>query len=188
MEERAHSLIIQKIAKHIENDEQITYEWNEEDNSNLNLILLKIYKDNVVDIDEFDRSMFLVNAYIEKIIGIATDLNKTMRKSINIDNLRKLLKNESVLRQTALNNITTKDLEEKAKKYGIKPHHAIKIFNKLKLHSAQQYDNDDDVKKDDDDKKDDNDDFNLHAEQQREGSPPGFPVMQQSLSLDLSVC
>eukprot|EP01084_Bolivina_argentea_P263082 445166_1 len=135
------SFILVEISKNIQNND-VKYEWNDEDNKTLYQTLLKIYRDNITDITQYDTELF-----VTKIINIAKQLNKTMRKPIDTVALRRLLTQETDLRKTYINHITQDLLIQKAKKYNIKPHHVGKIFHKLQSINVSIHDVSDEEEK-----------------------------------------
>eukprot|EP01084_Bolivina_argentea_P263079 445158_1 len=58
IDDRNKSRLITQISQLIEANNSITYEWNDEDNNNLYEILMKIYKDNINNLDKYDREIF----------------------------------------------------------------------------------------------------------------------------------
>ncbi len=138
------SHLIHSIAQQIENAEAIKYCWNDEDNNNLYEILMKVYRDNVIDLNKYNKEIFDSNPFIERVVGIAKELNKRMRNKIEIEKIRRLL-NDIDLKDVRFSNVTPTFLQQKAKKYNIKPHHATKIFNKL----TEEYDDDKEVEQTD---------------------------------------
>eukprot|EP01083_Nonionella_stella_P194252 716545_1 len=84
-----------------------------------------------MDINHYIKHSFKTDAFTAKVINIAKDINKTMRKPMSIQNLRELLQKEQ-MNESLLRNITQDTMEQKAIKYGIKPHHAMKILHKLR--------------------------------------------------------
>eukprot|EP01083_Nonionella_stella_P210219 761260_1 len=84
---KSHSFTITKISKKISENANIGYEWTDEDDNHLYEILSMIYKDNIINIDRYNNKMFEVDAFQEKVIMMAKDINKTLRKPMSIPNL-----------------------------------------------------------------------------------------------------
>ncbi len=130
IQDRNQSHLITTISQKIENNKSIKYEWNDEDNNNLYEILIKIYKNKIIDINKYDKQIFDINPFIERAVNIAKQINQTIRKKMDIENVRKLL-NDIDLKEASLKHITETQFIEKSNAYKIKPHHAKKIYTKL---------------------------------------------------------
>eukprot|EP01083_Nonionella_stella_P279631 951219_1 len=137
VEAKTNSFVIKKISKKITENENIGYGWTDEDNNHLYEILTMIYKDNIIDIHRYNKKVFEMDSFQEKVIKIAKDLNKTMRNPIPVQNLGNLLRREN-MNQASLRNLTPDIMEQKALKYDIKPHHAIKILHKLRSEESDE--------------------------------------------------
>eukprot|EP01083_Nonionella_stella_P064425 167859_1 len=135
---KSHSFTITKISKKISENANIGYEWTDEDDNHLYEILSMIYKDNIINIDRYNNKMFEVDAFQEKVIMMAKDINKTLRKPMSIPNLRELLQKEN-LNEAALRNITQDIMEQIAVKYDIKPHLAMKLLHQLRTEESSEH-------------------------------------------------
>eukprot|EP01083_Nonionella_stella_P165564 551065_1 len=136
---KTDSWIVTKISTKIIENDDIGYGWNDEDNNNLSEILTMVYKDSIMDIHRYDKMVFKVDAFTEKVIKIAKDINKKMRKPMAIPKLRQLLEKEK-LNEASMRNITQDIMEQKAIKYDIKPHYALKILHRLQAQMEQDTD------------------------------------------------
>ena len=139
IESKNECLIIRKISEKIKNNNNngIIIDWTDEDDDKLHLILTKIYKEKITDINKFNDSLFEMNPFIQnplihKVTAIVQQLNHKMNKKIAIEKVKRLFNEDSQLTPMFIKSGESKIFEDKAKKYQIKPHHATKIFMKLR--------------------------------------------------------
>ena len=166
------SMIITTISEQLQQDEET--EWTEEDNKKLYVILSKIYIDNVLDINEYDDSMFSLHLLTERVMNIVHELNKTMNKKINANNVRLLLQDPE-LNELRIESISRELLTAKAKEHGVKPLHAWTIYTKLQP-NEQEYQTDDD---DDDEEEEEQQVSNASLPKKK---PPKMITRQRSMS------
>ena len=144
LNEGIDSLIIKNISEKIQNDDEydILVEWEEQQKDILHRILLKVYKDGISDIDQFDLEQFLfdTNPFFKRVIEIVHKINGTIHKKIDIENVKRLLIEEVDFNEHSAKDITAMALEEKAKKYDIKAVHANKILNALRSQNEHKED------------------------------------------------
>lgn len=137
------SYIIHSVTEKIDQDSDST--WNKiDDEQTLHILLLKIFKDKIIDIDKLvpnqdkKSSQSLPKTLKEcnkhQILYIATiisnDINKAKPNSINIESLEKLIITED-LNGSILTNLSAKDFTIKAKSYSIKAPKARKLFTSI---------------------------------------------------------
>ena len=137
------SFIIHSVTEKVQQNNN--YKWNKiDDEQTLHILLLKIFKDKIIDIDKLvphqnGKSIqslpnTLKQCNKHQILYIATiisnDINKTKPNSINIDNVEKLIITED-LNGSTMTNLSAKDFTIKAKSYSIKAPKARKLFTAI---------------------------------------------------------
>eukprot|EP01084_Bolivina_argentea_P015959 29898_1 len=112
IEDRNNSILMYMISKAIENTQSIVYKWNNEDSNNLCEILTKIYRDDVTDVNQYN-----------KVVSKSGDVNTLMFTSVD-DALsyydRQLnavfeLHPSTMTTETSVNSVTNNMLKSKSK-------------------------------------------------------------------------
>eukprot|EP01084_Bolivina_argentea_P170462 295387_1 len=155
--------IMMKISKNIKTSSTKSIKWSEKHNNILYNMLIKIYKDRAINKNEFERETETLSGslpsldatkssiprseeahrddFINKVLIIIEEINTTMRKRININNVKQLFMKQKHLNQSTIFTTKIAVFEQIAKKYDIKGHHATKIIKKLRL----EFENDDEI-------------------------------------------
>eukprot|EP01084_Bolivina_argentea_P019261 35835_1 len=143
-------MTISNKLKSDKNNKNISYQWTEKQNATLHGLLIKIYKNKIINKNAFDPdipSLPLLAAtqesvprsqdeehktFVDNVLLIIKDINLTMRKPINIPAVEQLFMNEKNLNKISIFNTSISNFGQTAKKYNIKGHHATRILTKLR--------------------------------------------------------
>eukprot|EP01083_Nonionella_stella_P157020 509156_1 len=142
---KAH--IISKTTQSIRNDLDIKRDWTNDDKRKLYEMLINIYKNNILNMDELITQSNHINTttkpdhdpFKSKVLSIVYKINKTKRKPIDINNLKRLFSGDNTLKAHNIIKMAPQSFVEKAQKYQIKPHNARHILTELQYQYDEKY-------------------------------------------------
>eukprot|EP01083_Nonionella_stella_P318545 1164958_1 len=142
---KAH--IISKTTQSIRNDLDIKRDWTNDDKRKLYEMLINIYKNNILNIEELiTESTHTTTAtkpdhdpFNSKVLSIVYKINKTKRKPIDINNVKRLFSEDNTLKAHNIIKMAPQSFVEKAQKYQIKPHNATHILTELQYQYDTKY-------------------------------------------------
>eukprot|EP01084_Bolivina_argentea_P204849 349887_1 len=141
-----NSHLIQAVSNSIQSNEGINYFWDNPQKNSLLQMLTKIYEDNITDLTKFapisSASSLTsqlatvpesdkLNEFRIDILKIVHELNQTLRKPINIDDVIQLFTQDPELTDELISDISTKIFCDKAEKYNIKQVYSQRIITAI---------------------------------------------------------
>eukprot|EP01084_Bolivina_argentea_P240216 403632_1 len=125
-----NSIIISSVSKKIKNKSK----WNYDSKDTLYTMLILIYERNISDINALNKELEKqVDKFTMNVVSIVENLNKNMRKQIDISSVKSLLKNNPDIHERSIFTIKPETFSAKAEKYGIKSFQSKKMLQKIQL-------------------------------------------------------
>eukprot|EP01084_Bolivina_argentea_P240214 403625_1 len=125
-----NSIIISSVSKKIKNKSK----WNYDSKDTLYTMLILIYERNISDINALNKELEKqVDKFTMNVVSIVENLNKNMRKQIDISSVKSLLKNNPDIHERSIFTIKPETFSAKAEKYGIKSFQSKKMLQKIQF-------------------------------------------------------
>eukprot|EP01084_Bolivina_argentea_P240215 403630_1 len=125
-----NSIIISSVSKKIKNKSK----WNYDSKDTLYTMLILIYERNISDINALNKELEKqVDKFTMNVVSIVENLNKNIRKKIDIKSVKKLFRNNPDITQLSICTMKSEIFSAKAEECGIKSFQSKKMLQKIQL-------------------------------------------------------